>query len=129
MLCHHRNALLDQLLNAVEVSLLIPVTECNSDAFCPGTRGATDAVNVALWLVRNVVVDDVADVVNINAARCNVGGNQDAGLTTLEVSQGCFARVLRLVAVNRFALEASVGKLLDDLVGSVLGARKDQHAR
>ena len=49
---------------------------------CPGR--ATDAVDVALVVLGRVVVDDVADPLQIQTAGGDVRRNQDPGLTRLE---------------------------------------------
>ena len=43
-----------------------------------GARGAADAVDVALRHVRQVVVHDVADALDVDAARGDVGGDEHA---------------------------------------------------
>ena len=56
------------------------VAERDRDALRAGARGAADAVHVALRDVRQVVVDDVADAVDVDAARRDVGRDQRASL-------------------------------------------------
>ena len=50
----------------------------DGDAFRAGARRAADAVDVALRDVGQVEVDDVADAVDVDAARGDVGGDQRA---------------------------------------------------
>ena len=91
MITDDRDMLANQLLDAVEEALFLPVAERNGDAFGSGSSGAANAVDVALRLVGNVVVDDVADVIDIDATGSNVGGDQDARLSALEVGEGGMA--------------------------------------
>src|SRR6185312_15062717 len=62
---------------------------------------AADAVDVILGDVRQVEVHDVREVLDVEAARRDVGGDEHLHLALLEVLQGLDARVLALVAVDR----------------------------
>src|SRR5690606_26429379 len=61
-------------------------------------RGAPDAVHVVLGVERQVVVVDVADALDVQAARGHVGGDQDLELPGLELAQQRLALLLRHVA-------------------------------
>ena len=104
------------------------VAERDRDAVGAGARGAADAVHVALRDVRQVVVDDVADAVDVDAARGDVGRDQRADLAGAEAAEHALALVLRLVAVDRLGGDAGLVEAAHDLVGAVLGAGEDEHA-
>lgn len=94
MIGDDRNPLANQSLNGVEEPLLVPVTECERNAFRTRSRRSTNAMNVAFWLVGNVVIDDMAYTIHINPTSGNVGCHQDSGFATLEVGKGGFAGIL-----------------------------------
>ena len=50
----------------------------------PGAAGAADAVDIVVGLPRNVEIDDVADALHVEAARGDVGGDEDGDLVLLE---------------------------------------------
>src|SRR6478752_6588264 len=52
-----------------------------------GAAGATDAVNVVLWLLRHIVVDDVRDAGNIESALRDISCHQNPDRTRLEILQ------------------------------------------
>ena len=64
------------------------------DAVGAGARRAADAVDVALRLVRQLVIDHMGDAVDIDAAGGDVSGDQDPGAARLELVQGPLAGVL-----------------------------------
>ena len=78
------------------------------DGFAFGARaaGAADAVDVVLGDVRQVVVDDVRQRLDVEAARGDVGRDQHAQLVVLEALERAGACVLALVAVDRVGLDA-----------------------
>ena len=94
-----------------------------------GAAGAADAVHVVLGHVRQFVVHDLRQLVDVEAARGDVGRDQHLHLVVLEVGERLGARVLRLVAVDRGALDAVLRELLGQAVGAVLGAREHQRLR
>ena len=62
------------------------------------TRGAADAVHVIFGVLRQVVVEDVADILDVQAARGDVGRNQDFDFAALEFAEQALALLLRHVA-------------------------------
>ena len=90
------------------------------------TAGAPDAVHIVLVGGRDIVVDDMAHVLHINAARGDVGRNQDLHVRSLEKREGFLAAALIFVAVDGFGFEAALRQALGELFDAVLGAAKDQ---
>ncbi len=95
---------------------------------CSGPRGAANAVHVGLRYVRQIEVYHMADAVDINSARRNVGRDQRADLALAEGGEHAFALVLRLVAVDRFRRNAGPNQPAHHLVGAVFRAREDEGA-
>ena len=98
-------------------------------ALAAGAAGAADAVHVVLGHVRQLVVDDVRQLADVEAACRDVGRDQHLHLVVLEVRERLGARVLRLVAVDGRAVDAVAGELVGEPVRAVLGAREDQRLR
>ena len=84
------------------------IAERDRDAVGAGARGAADAVDVALRNVRQVVVDDMGDAVDVDAAGGDVGGDQRPQLAVAEGGERALALVLRLVAVDRLGRDAGL---------------------
>src|SRR6185312_11905191 len=68
----------DQSLDRAEIRPLAAVAEGERRATLARTRRASDAMHIAFRLVRQLVIDDVGDVLHIDAARGDVGGDEDA---------------------------------------------------
>ena len=66
-------------------------------------------------------------LVDVDAARRDVGGHQHAQLAALEVGQRLGARALALVAVDRHRGNAGLVQVLAQAVGAVLHAGEHQH--
>src|SRR6185369_1571183 len=90
--------------------------------------GATDAVHVGFRVIRYVVVDDVADALDIETTRGDVCRNDDVDLSRFEASDRALALRLSDVAVQGLDRKASRFQALGELFGSDLGAREHQHA-
>src|SRR5690349_23159953 len=74
--------------------------QCESVACALSAPGATDAVDVGIGSVWHVEVDHMRNTVNIQTARCNVGGDHDAKMSCFEAVQGLFALSLRAIAMQ-----------------------------
>src|SRR5262245_404941 len=119
----------DQPLDVAQIPHLLGARDQRDrHALGAGPRGAADAVDIGFRHVGQVEIDDMADAVDIDAARGDVGGHQRADLPSAERAEHAFAMVLRLVAVNGFRSDAGPVEGLHDLVGAVFGAGEDQRA-
>ncbi|MCW0435410.1 hypothetical protein NB723_000374 [Xanthomonas sacchari] len=88
--------------------------------------GAADAVHVVLGDHRQVVVDDLGQLVDVDAARGDVGRHQHGDAAGLEVAQCAQALALALVAMDRRGLQPGLVQEHGQLVGTVLGAGEHQ---
>src|SRR5215470_5244779 len=92
-----------------------------------GTRGAPDAMHVILGNVRQLEVHHVWQVADVEATRCNLGGDEGRDTVLPEVAQGAHSRVLALIAVDRGGGNPGALQLLRQAVGGVLGTGEHQH--
>src|SRR5262245_52759285 len=88
----------DQPLDITQVGPLRMVAERDRHAFGAGTRGTADAVDIALGNIREVIIDHMADAIDVNSTSRNVGGDQRAQPAVAESGEDTLALVLRLVA-------------------------------
>ncbi len=123
-----RDRHLDQLFDVAEKSHLVPRAQRDRDALRAGARGAADAVHVTLRNVRQIVVDDVTDAFDVDAAGGDVGRDQRADLPAAKIGEHALALALRLVAVDRGSADAALFKSSHHLISAVLGAREHQRA-
>ena len=99
-----------------------PVDEGDRDAGGAGATGATDPVHVRRVVLRTVVVDDVRDVLDVDAAGGDIGGHEHAHLALAELGHRLLARDLRHVAVQRRGREPALGEVVGHALRLALGA-------
>ena len=87
----------------------------------PARAGPPDAVDVRLRLARDVVVEDVRDLLDVEAARGDVGRDEEVRRARAEALHHPVALVLREASVERLGPAAPRVQLLGDLVD--LGSR------
>ena len=63
-----RNLPLDKLLDTVEFTLLLLVHERNGPPRSAGPRRAADAMDIIFGIVRHVIIDDHADILDVDTA-------------------------------------------------------------
>src|SRR5438552_8607327 len=88
--------------------------------------GSPDAVDEILRHFRQIVVDDVRDVLHVNPAGSQVRGDQHAEATLLKPSQRCGALRLRAVAMNHGGGEASAIQAVGNPFRSALGSSEHE---
>jgi hypothetical protein len=104
------------------------IAKRNGSSRGAGAGGAADAVDVALRFVGNVIVDDMRNAVDVDAASGNIGGDEDARLAIAEGGEHALALRLRLVAVERLCGDPRAAERTHQLVGAAFGAGKDDGA-
>ena len=124
---HLGEGLARRLLDRPQQVALARGDEGDRVAAAPGTAGAAGAVHVGLGVGRDVVVDDVADPVDVEAAGRHVGRDQDVELAVAKLADGPLALGLHDVAVDGGRREPPGAQLLGQRLGLVLGADEDDH--
>ena len=125
---HLRERLLGRLLDRLQQALFTRGDEADRIAGATGAAGAADAVHVRLGVDRQIVVDDVADALDVEAASGDVGGDEDVELAVLQRLHRAFALRLLDVAVDGGGGVAASAQLLGDLLGVTSRAGEDDHA-
>ncbi len=116
---------LGQGLDAAQESLLARIAERDRRPRGASARRAADAVDVVLRDVGQLEIDDVANAVDVDPPRRDVGRDQDPQAAAAKGFQRALAGGLGLVAVDRVGGDAGFLQLLGDPVGAVLGPGKD----
>ena len=75
-------------LQLEEIGALFPQEESGGDAAFSRPACAADAMNEVFGDVRQIIVDDVGNVLDVDAAGCDVGGDEYAILPALEAGEG-----------------------------------------
>src|SRR5215472_688331 len=135
------DSLADQLLDRRDASAVGGRDDGDGGAAASGASGAADAMDVIVGMVRDVEVEDVADGGNVEAARGDVGGNQQRDFVLAELIERGHARRLVHVAVQRDRGKAvahertmqrrdlALAVAEDDRVGQALGRADDAAQR
>ena len=97
-------------------------------ALLSGAAGAADAVDVVLVFLGDVVVDDTVDVVHVDAAGGDVGGDQDGELSGPEALHRLLALRLGDVAMDAVGVESGADKIVAEALAEILGVAEDHHA-
>ena len=85
-------------------------------------------MGIAFRIVRHVVVDDVADALDVQAAGGHVGGDEDVDLAVFQLLDRALALRLLDVAIDGGGREAACLQLAGQLFRAQLGAGEDDHA-
>ena len=117
-----------QFFDLAQERPLAVVAERNRAAGEARAGRAPDAVDISLRHVRQLVVHHVAHGVDVDPARGDVGGDENARRAALEVVERANALVLALVAVDRLGPHAGGVEVLRDAIGAALGAGEDDGA-
>ena len=120
-----RDLLLGEPLDALSMPVLARLGQRDRDALAPGAADAADAVHVRLGRRRHVVVDDVGELVDVEAAGGDVGGDEQVGGAGAQPAHHPVALLLAHAAVQRLGAVAAAVERLGELVDLVAGAAED----
>ena len=90
-----------------------------------GARGASDAVNVVVGALRDVVVDDVRDPRDVEPARGDIRRDEDPRFAPTELLERRVSLFLRAVAMDRFATQPPLVQMTGQATRPELGAHED----
>ncbi len=74
----------EQAFDRRQLAQLLTAYERMRLSLCTGTARTANAMDVILWHLWEFEVDDVRQLVNVDAARCDVGCDQNLQLARLE---------------------------------------------
>ena len=123
-----RQRLAREAFDVAQLGALIGITQRNRDAGFASAGRAADAMDVSFRHFRQLEIDDVRDLIDVDAARRDIGGDQHADFRAAELLECAFALALALVAVDGRDADAVVFQMLGDLVGAALRAGEDKRA-
>ena len=116
---------LDSALNQLQLAELTRSDEGHSYAGVACTTGTADAVNVAFRILRNIKVDNVGNVVNVDTAGSNVGSNQHINSAFAEFLHYAVTLVLAQVAMQALSHVATAGKCDRQVVNTLFSTAED----
>ena len=104
---------------------IIPIHEGHGGTGVAGAACASNAVDVDLLVFGALVVDDMGDIVDVNAARGDIRCDEDIDFALAEGPQSLLARALAQIAVKGAHREASCGQVLTEVRGRAFRAAED----
>ena len=125
---HLLHRLLQEFLYLLEVVLVLLADQRDGHAVAVGTGRTADTVDVVLGVAGHVEVDDHRDVVDVDAAGDDVGGDDDVELAALELEHHLVALGLVEVGVHLAAVDLHALQRGSDLLHLLLGTGEDDDA-
>src|SRR5690606_12523704 len=100
LVARNRQRPADETLHIAQLAALGAVTQRDGNAGGAITSGAAHAVHIVLRIVRQIVIDHVGDALHVDAARRDVGGDENADRARREALECGLTGVLALIAVD-----------------------------
>jgi hypothetical protein len=100
LLFKHLNLFVQELLNADEIARFCFITERIGQTFLSCPSGTADAMNVHLGFVGQIEVEDVGNVVDIDASAGDVGSDKNEHIAVPEILQRPGSGGLAFVTMN-----------------------------
>lgn len=121
--------LLTEALDVLHVGDVARGDEVDRDSLAAETTRATNAVDVVLAVGGEVEVDDQGDLLDVDAAGQEIGGDEDAGGAGPEVAHDVLSLLHLHVAVGGGHGEVPLGHLLGEPVDLAPGVAVDDGLR
>ena len=78
------NGLADEAFNRAQIGAFILIAETDGDAGSARAARAADAMDIGFWFMRDIEVHHVGNRIDVDAARGDVAGNQQANAAVAE---------------------------------------------
>ena len=119
-------SLLEELKKLTDDTTVATVEESSGNTSVSGTTGTTDAVNIVINIGREIVVDDVGDVGNIQTTSSDSSSDQNGAATVAEHLQSALTLTLSAVTVNGSGGEVLVDQEVGQRISHALGFNEDK---
>src|SRR5579883_242708 len=121
-----RNPHARKFFDVLNVGFLIWRAKGDRDTIRAGATGATNTMHVRLRHIRDLVVEDVFEIIDIDASCGDVGRDEHADLAALEIRERSLSGVLRFVTMDRFSRNMIALQRPRDNIGSSFRTREYQ---
>ena len=123
---HTRDCLADEAFDGEHMRRILGHHDGEGVAAVFGAAGAADAVDVIFGMLRHVVVDDVADVGDVQSARGDVGGDEHLVFAFAETFERLLAFLLRAVGMQHGHRVVVAFEQRGHAISPVLGAAENE---
>ena len=123
--CASYELLANLLFDGTHLRFLLNVDDTDTCTCLAGTSCASASVCVALYIVRQTVVDDVCETVNIESTRRHVGSDEELHSVLAELLHRKVALCLRKFAVERLCVVTVLNEFVGNLLSLHTGAAED----
>ena len=103
-------------LDVAKQAVLARLDERDGHALASRSAGATDPVDILIGIRRDVVVDDVTHVIDVQATGCDIGRDEDVERPIPEPSHDPIARFLGKAPVEGAGIVAASAQCLGQVV-------------
>jgi len=107
---------------------LLSHEESRSNATLAGSSRAAHTMNEVFGYLRKVIVNDVGDILNVNAAGSHIRRDQHAVSPSLKSGQCCSSLGLRTVSVDHRRIDSLAVEALSNSLCAAFSSREDQAA-
>src|SRR5277367_2630752 len=118
----------ERALECEQLTTLVNSEESRGETLRARSSRSSHAMDEVLGDFRQIVVDDLGDVVHVNPARGQISRYKDADTPLLESGECRGALRLRTPAVNHGRSEAFAVQAESQAFASALGAREDENS-
>ena len=112
------HALFAEAFDAAQHPLFLGRHQRDGDAALAGAPGAPNAVDVDFRILGQIKVEDVGDVVDVEAAGRHIGGHKHLDLILAEAGQHAFARFLAEIPIEDLCRVAAGGQFVGQFAGA-----------
>lgn len=121
-----RNGLFDEAFYTADMDTVFRTDQRDGQSATSGTAGTSDPVDVVFSEFRQVVIENMRDGRDIDAACCHVCCDKNPDFSAAQAFQRAVAHALRHIAMQGGCRKTGDGKPVGDLIGFAFGCGKDQ---
>lgn len=118
--------LANESLDVAKQIALRTVAQGNGAAFGAGTSRAADAMDISFGFLRQIIINNKGDSLDVNTPGGDVGCHQNSFMAGTKILECALTRTLRFIAMDGISSDPGLVEMLGDAVGHMLHADKDQ---
>ena len=118
----------DRLFDLSQVLEFVAIAKRDAFAAGAGASRSADAMHVRFGFDRNIIINHMADFIDIDSARCHIGCDENADFAISERIENTLASILRSAAVDSFGRDSRINQRFVKSIRSMFSAHEDENA-
>lgn len=109
----------NEFFDISEILPILCITESERYSTCSCSTSSTDSVNIGLRDIRNIIVDDMCQEIDIDATSRDISRDKYSGLSVFEIRERSLSSILGFISMDSFRSDIFTDEIFHYFISSM----------